>query len=258
LIETLGFRCLKLKMGVYHPDLEVELVHEVRRTVGPDIAIRMDVNGVWSQSTAVRALKKLEDCDLEYMEDPLQTTHQHEIHDYRGMADLRQRVQTPLAIDGNYRIRNLVDVIRYDCADVVLGDFYGCNGFAGSQQFYYIARNFNLALSMHSGYEMGVLVAARAHLAAAVPGLLHPIDIHYHQLTDDVLAGGMLPITDGCITLTEEPGLGVTLDPDKLERYRWTQEKHEENQRVGEELHAKYEVKAPETWRFEHGAYPQW
>lgn len=258
LVAAFGFQCLKLKMGVYRPELEVELVRQVRQAVGPAVALRMDVNGVWSRSTAVRALRKLEDCDLEYMEDPLQTTHQHAIHDYLGMAELRRRVQTPLAVDGNYRLRNLVDVIRYDCADVVLGDYYGCNGAAGAQQFYYTARSFNLALSMHSGYELGVATAARAHLAAAVPGLLHPIDTHYHQLSDDILAGGMLEIAGGRIALREEPGLGVALDRDKVERYRATVATREEHQRVTAQLLAKYERRETDAWRFEHGQYPQW
>lgn len=258
LIRTFGFTCLKLKMGVYHPDIEVELVHQVREAVGKDVAIRMDVNGVWSQSTAVRALKKLEDCDLEYMEDPLQTTHQHAIHDFQGLAMLRRRFRTPIAADGNYRIRNLVEVIRYDAADVILGDFYGCNGIKGTQQFFHIVSGFNLALSMHSGYEMGVTLAARAHVAAATPGLLHPIDMHYHQLTDDVITGGMWKIQDGCIALTDASGLGVSLDSDKLEHYRWTQEKRDENQRVCRELIERYQVSAPNTWTPKHGVYPDW
>jgi glucarate dehydratase len=141
---------------------------------------------------------------------------------------------------------------------VILGDYYGCNGARGAQQFYYMARSFDLAMSMHSGYDLGVATAARAHLAAAVPGLLHPIDMHYHQLSDDVLAGGMLPIVEGCIALSEEPGLGVRLDPDQLERYRITEGKREENRRVDAELRARYERQVAHTWRCEHGAYPQW
>lgn len=31
--------------------------------------------------------------------------------------------------------------------------------------------------------------------------------------------------TRGCLTVPEGPGLGVTLDPDLLEYYRWTEEK---------------------------------
>jgi len=258
LIRTFGFRCLKLKMGVYHPDIEVELVRRIREAVGPQVLIRMDVNGVWSQAAAIRALKKLEACDLEYMEDPLQTTQQHAIHDFRGTRELRRRTLTPIAVDGNYRIKNLVDVIRYDAADVVLGDYYGCNGIKGLGRFYDVAKAFNLGISMHSGYEMGVALMARAHVAAATPGLHHPIDMHYHQLTDDVIEGGIVAIRDGCVSLSDRPGLGVALDPEKLERYRWTREKREENARVVRELKARYEVIEENTWVPEHGVYPDW
>ncbi|MFH1007112.1 MAG: enolase C-terminal domain-like protein [Candidatus Latescibacterota bacterium] len=258
LIETFGFGCLKLKMGVYHPDIEVELVAEVRKSVGPKVLIRMDVNGVWSQATAIRAMKKLEACDLEYMEDPLQSTQQHAIHDFRGMRELRRRTLTPIAVDGNYRIKNLVNVIRYDAADVVLGDYYGCNGIKGLGRFYDMAKAFNLGISMHSGYEMGVALMARAHVGAATPGMYHAIDMHYHQLTDDVIEGGLIPIRQGCVSLSDRPGLGVALDPERLERYRWTQEKHDENARVTAELKARYERIEHDSWVPEHGVFTEW
>lgn len=152
LVEAYGLEGLALDLGVYRPEVEVELVEQVRQVVGPHLELRVDVNGVWSRATAVRALRKLEACDLEYVEDPLQTAHVHAIHDYPGMAALRQRVPVPLAVDGSYRLRNLVDVIRYDCADVVLVDYYGCNGARGAQQFCCTARAFDVGLSLHAGY----------------------------------------------------------------------------------------------------------
>lgn len=60
------------------------------------------------------------------------------------------------------------------------------------------------------------------------------------------------------MTLGSEPGLGVALDPERLELYRATPEKREENRRTEQELVARHERRATDTWRFEHGQYPQW
>jgi len=253
LIRQFGFQCLKLKMGTYPPEVEVELVHQVRRAVGERIALRMDLNGAWSFSSALQAIRKLEDCGMEYLEDPLT---QYRGYDYRGMHLLRQRTLIPIAADGHYTPSRLVELVRCDAADVVLGDITGAGGIQAAMRFYRMAQAFDLGLSMHSGYECGVRIAARAQVAAAFPGLHHPIDMHYHHLVDDVIAGGMHKIEEGCITVGDKPGLGVELDPEKLEKYRWTPEKHEENQRIRAELIERYQVVPADTWRPDLGSYP--
>jgi muconate cycloisomerase len=62
-------------------------------------------------------------------------------------------------------------------------------------------------------------LAAGAGLFSAF-GLRHPVDLNGPQfLGDDPVAVGPV-ITDGVIHLPDGPGLGTTLDHDKLERYR--------------------------------------
>jgi glucarate dehydratase len=57
------------------------------------------------------------------------------------------------------------------------------------------------------------------HLGAVLPNLTFSADAHYHHLTDDILVGGKLPYQDGAITVPDGPGLGVTLDRDRLQQY---------------------------------------
>lgn len=47
-----------------------------------------------------------------------------------------------------------------------------------------------VGLSMHSGTEFGITMAAMLHTAATTPYLSHDIDAHYHHLTDDIIVGG--------------------------------------------------------------------
>jgi len=46
-----------------------------------------------------------------------------------------------------------------------------------------------------------------------------PIDELPHIRVDD-LSGGSMKLSDGAITISDEPGLGVTLDMDAVEKYR--------------------------------------
>jgi glucarate dehydratase len=59
-----------------------------------------------------------------------------------------------------------------------------------------------------------------------VPNLSYACDTHYPWQDEDeeVVKGGKVPILNGCVRLTEAPGLGIELDRDRLadlhEQYR--------------------------------------
>jgi hypothetical protein len=39
-------------------------------------------------------------------------------------------------------------------------------------------------------------------------------------LTDDVVEGGLPKFTNGCLTLPHDPGLGVSIDRQRLQKYK--------------------------------------
>jgi glucarate dehydratase len=54
------------------------------------------------------------------------------------------------------------------------------------------------------------------HVGATIPNLAYACDTHYPWQVEEVIAGGKLPIVDGCVRVPDGPGLGVTLDRDAL------------------------------------------
>ena len=62
-------------------------------------------------------------------------------------------------------------------------------------------------------------LATMLHLGAVIPNLSYAADAHYHHLVDDVIVGGRMQYVDGAIAVPKGPGLGVTLDREKLRRY---------------------------------------
>jgi glucarate dehydratase len=82
-----------------------------------------------------------------------------------------------------------------------------------------VCETFQLGVAIHSSGELGIQLATMLHFGAAVPNLALSADAHYYQLVDDVIEGGKLPYENGTIKVPEEPGLGVRLDHEKLERY---------------------------------------
>jgi glucarate dehydratase len=57
------------------------------------------------------------------------------------------------------------------------------------------------------------------HLGAVLPNLSFAADAHYHHLTDDIIEGGKMIYINGAIAVPQGPGLGVTLNRDKLKQY---------------------------------------
>ncbi|QBI53014.1 mandelate racemase/muconate lactonizing enzyme family protein [Streptomonospora litoralis] len=234
--EEAGTDTVKLKLGVHEPRVEVDLTRRLREAM-PTAAIRIDPNGAWSTATALNAMRRLEELDLEYVEDPIKDSPlgfaQQIITgrsiDVPGMRRLRMSTRTPLCADNSYRLDLLRQVIAGEAADVVLADVFGCGGLRGTVRWYQAADLFHLGLGMHSGTETGIGQVAKIHVVAAMEGRVgHPMDAIYPEYTGDVLAGEPPRIRGGAMEVPKGPGLGIELDSDRLERYELTAQRHAE------------------------------
>jgi glucarate dehydratase len=219
LSEELGVRAMKLKAGVVEPGEEARVLELCRERMGSHFGLRIDPNGAWSVPTAVRIGRRLEPLDLEYFEDPA--------WGLEGNAAVRQQVRIPIATNmAPNRFDDLGPAIRMGAVDIVLTDLHYWEGPRGVKDLCAICRTFKLGVAMHSGTEFGVELAAMLHTAATIPELPFAGDAHYHYLTDDIIAGGPLRYEQGCIRVPSDPGLGVTLDPEKMDKYERYYEEH--------------------------------
>jgi glucarate dehydratase len=206
-----GFRTHKLKAGVFPPDYELE-AYRALASAFPDDAVRIDPNGVWSAEQAIRFGRQIEDLRNDYLEDP--------VFGLNGMRRTRQMVRIPLATNTvvvNFEqlaanaLDNAVDVILLDTT--FWGGIRACVKAAG------VCETFQLGVAVHSSGELGIQLATTLHLGAVLPNLNFAADAHYHHLTDDVIAGGLMRYENGAIRVPDGPGLGVKLDRDKLRQY---------------------------------------
>jgi glucarate dehydratase len=221
-----GFGSIKFKAGVLDPDLEIETVRQLYRALGPDVPLRIDPNSAWTVPTSVRvgvALKE-ELGHGGYLEDPTAGL--------KNLAEVRQLlltagVDTPLA--SNVAVTGFADLpesVKLEAVQIVLCDHHYWGGMRAVQHLGKLCQTFGLGMSMHSNSHLGVSLMAMAHVAAATPHLSYACDTHYpwSQAKDEVVLGGRVPIVNGCVKISDQPGLGVELDYDQLargvERYR--------------------------------------
>jgi glucarate dehydratase len=220
MIGKYGFRSIKFKAGVLDPGIEIETIKQLYRELGPSVPLRIDPNSAWTVDTSVKVGKALavELSGGGYLEDPTAGID--------GMSAVRKQllalgIDTPLA--SNVAVTSFGDIpssVATDAVQIILCDHHYWGGMRQVQHLAKLAETFNIGLSMHSNSHLGISLMAMAHVAAATPHLTYACDTHYpwQQEKDEVVEGGRIQIKDGCVTIPDKPGLGVTLDMDQLER----------------------------------------
>jgi glucarate dehydratase len=106
--------------------------------------------------------------------------------------------------------------LRLGAVQVVLSDHHYWGGLRATQHLAFMGRIFGWGISMHSNSHVGISLAAMTHVGATIPNLAYACDTHYPWQVEEVIAGGKLPIVDGCVAVPDGPGLGVTVDQDAL------------------------------------------
>ena len=207
-----GFETIKVKIGM-SPESDLAIV-TAARNAAPQAKLRADVNGAWTIGTAKRMLRKLEQFDLEYFEQPLP------LADLSGHANLRKLFSTPIALDESaYTMQDVLAIIRAEAADVILLDPHQAGGLHRCRKAAAIAEAAGIPVTFHSGAELGISTAAYLHLAASIPNLMLAVDNQQPNLTDDII-NSPLPLERGSLFVPSGIGLGVTLNTQKLERFR--------------------------------------
>lgn len=212
-----GVRHLKVKVGLDVAQ-DLERVRAVRELAGPDISIGIDANCGWDVGQARRALKALEELDVIFAEQPVNTD------DPRALAAVRAATTIPIMADESvFTPQDAITLVRHNAADI-FAVYPGKNaGILGSLAIADIAAAAGLTCSMGSNLELGVATAAMLHLAVASSGidserfpgdLLGPLYHEADMITEPLDLGPVVA------SPPDGPGLGVTLDEDQIERFR--------------------------------------
>ncbi len=209
--DDYGMTVFKLKGGVLDPDDEIATVKLMRDAFGPKAGLRIDPNAAWSVETSIKVAERLRETGLEYLEDPCD-----------GIEAMSQVARhTPIPLSTNMCVTAFDHIplaFRSRAVQVVLGDHHMWGGLTAFRHLGVICKTLGWGLSQHSNSHLGISFAAMIHAAAAIPNLLYASDTHYpwNAASDIVRETDQFRFRDGAIELWEAPGLGVTIDEDRL------------------------------------------
>ena len=208
-VRKSGFKSFKLKSAAHSPEWDWKLLNELREAM-PRARIRFDPNANYGVATATELCRRLDPLGLEFFEDPT--------GELEGIARLKAAVKTPVASNmWVVRDEHLVPAIRRKALDVVLGDLFMWGGIDAWRRMARVTHAYGMKPALHSVYETGIATVANLHLASALSEVEYPNDSGLHFLSSDVVSEN-LKVVDGAMTLPTGPGLGVTLDRNRLDK----------------------------------------
>jgi muconate cycloisomerase len=209
-----GFHAMKVKVGI-DADQDIARVAAVRKEIGT-VRLGIDANGAWNPAQAVRMIRRLEDFDLAFAEQPIAPG------DIEAMAEVRGSIDVPVIADESvYSVRDAFQLARAGAADVFSIYIGKSAGIGPARQIAAVAEAAGLVCTLGSNLEMGVGSAAMIHFAMATHAISDdfPCDIIGPLFYEDDLLLEPLPIRGGEARPPEKPGLGVELDEEKVRRY---------------------------------------
>ena len=210
--ERYGFRHFKLKGGVLAGDAEIEAVTALHEKF-PQANITLDPNGAWSLKEAVRLCRNQHHV-LAYAEDPcgaeLGYSGREVMAEFRRATGLRTATNM-IATDW----RELYHALQSQAVDIPLADPHFWT-MRGSVRVAQLCHEWGLTWGSHSNNHFDISLAMFTHVAAAAPGHITAIDTHWIWQDGQHLTTDPLRIVDSVIRVPDAPGLGVTIDPDRL------------------------------------------
>jgi muconate cycloisomerase len=209
-----GFKDVKVKVGVEGQDDPARL-RTLRRILGSKTDLRLDANEAWDTATLAEQIEPLRRFRPSVLEQPVPHAQ------VEALAELRPRIGIPVMLDESLcGWPDALAAVEHGWADFLNVRLSKCGGIFPSLRMMDLAwRNgLGVQLGCHPG-ETGILSAAGRQVACRFPRIRY-LEGSYdrHVLAENLLVGDITFSYGGRAQPLPGPGLGVTIDPERLLR----------------------------------------
>ena len=143
-------------MKIHHPDPRANRarVEAVKKAVGDDVRLMVDVNQKLDVLGNIRQARLLTDLDLVWYEEPVLAD------DLAACAEVAARIDIPVATgENNYTRFEFRDLIERRAARYLMPDVCRANGFSETLKIGRLAAAHQIAVSPHVVHELSLQVA---------------------------------------------------------------------------------------------------
>jgi O-succinylbenzoate synthase len=203
-----GYRRIKIKIK---PGWDVSAVDAVRTRFGA-VPLMVDANAAYTLADAPH-LAALDRFDLMMIEQPLA------YDDVRDHAALQRQIQTPICLDESiHSVRAAEDALALDACRIINIKPGRLGGHAESIRVHDLCAERGVPVWHGGMLESGIGRAHNIHLAS-LPNFSLPGDIAASRryFVPDLIEPGIEVAPDGTVPVPTGPGIGVTVDWDRVE-----------------------------------------
>lgn len=202
-------KIFKLKIGVRSIREDVAHVAAVKQALGDRGAVRVDVNMAWSETEAVYGMAALADAGCELVEQPVASA--------AGLARLMRRFPLALMADESLRgPESAFEIARVHGADVFAIKIEQSGGLFNAQRVAAIADAAGIELYGGTMLEGAFGTIASAHAFSTLANLQWGTELFGPLLLTEEILTTPLDYSDFELTIPDGPGLGITLDEDRV------------------------------------------
>lgn len=219
-----GIRTIKVKGGL-DAARDIELIRKLESVYQGRVDFVLDGNQSYrSVAEAVRVIKKIEDCNVQCVEQP--------VAGIQNLASVRSQVAVPIMADESvWNHFDTLSLVQAEAVDYV--SIYVCKagGLIGGKKVATVAEAGGLLCNVNGSAEFGVGNAANLHLAASssvisLPCVIPVTTVQGKEQTEvagrfyqDDIVVEPFQYEDGYLVVPTKPGLGIEIDEDKLRHY---------------------------------------
>ena len=213
--DEFGITTFKVKVGRRPIGLDIAVCRALREALGDDAELYVDGNRGWTASDSARALHAMDDLDLLFAEELCPAD------DVLGRRWLVQQSSIPFVADES--ATTPAEVTR----ELLGGSANGISiktarsGFTGAHRILSLCEGLGAEVVMGNQIDGQIGSLCSVAFGAAFPATLRRAGelSNFLDMDDDLLTEP-LQIRDGWLPVREAPGLGITVDQDKLAHYR--------------------------------------
>ena len=217
-----GFTLMKVKVGYGVAD-DIACMRAIGRALqGKPVRLLVDANHAYGRADALRLGRALEEYNLLWFEEPVVP------EDFRGYAELRERLSMPIAGGENeHTLYGFREFLSAGAVDIAQPDIGSCGGITAARHIAALAQAHGVQVNPHV-WGSAIAQAASLQVIAALPVAHHALfapepvleyDRSSHPFRRQLIKQP-IDVVNGWVEIPAKPGLGIDVDRATLDHYR--------------------------------------